>query len=746
MKLLRDLFGSKGVDPLDTLADDYLKRLKRGEKIDRSSFIATYPELAVELGRRLDANPEIVAAEEKLQKQFPGPMGLATRGAPDGVPDFSIEEAPKAFDGMKLGDYEIASEIGRGAMGRVYRARKVGSSQDVALKTLPASLDISDGQMARLGREGSAQGRLNHPNIVKVYDSGTCDEIPYLCMELIEGGETLQTLLEKTGKRFEERRAAEIILALAHALAYSHQQDVVHRDIKPSNIMMDGDTPKLTDFGLAFIQRQDVTRLTQSGEMLGTLCYMSPEQVGGHQSDGSSDPHPQCDVYSLGATLYELLTGELPFVAETPGQLIKKVIDDDPLPPEKMGAKVSKDIEAICIKCLEKSPEKRYYTASALGDDLTRYLDGRRVEAPRINWATRRLRNYVSKRRWAVAASFFLILTLSGTFAVTYIFNYRDGVKTLVTNNGNAPPEGDDYKLSLLLRAVNDDQLEARMAAVTALCRQDNDEARAALIKAAEDPEEKVRFHLATVLVDWPGETASRVCKLLLEEDGGFVAAAAIKLADTIGDSRFTPAIKKFTYSDEKVLRGYALGALMTAPGLDYDAFVSEYFRDGPKDGRIALLKRFMKAKAAPSIPPLIQLLEGTGSSAEIESASKILAFFTDGSYGSDSQQWRIWWEKNGESWHARRCLAVSWASQESLLKLGDIIWEIDGNEVTRDAKFSPSLVAEIGVIRKDTFNSINGPLGAHKSQAFFIGTVNGLPVGDNALAGRLAKVLSSGR
>ncbi len=412
MKLLSRLFRSEKKErvTVNLLVTEYVSRLRSGELVDRSTFISNYPHLAVDLSKAMASNPAVLALEDQVRRTRSSsqsaqrdPMsGSDVRLRDDRTPTQFI----KPLD-INFGEYEIFYEIGQGAMGRVYKAREKGTGRFVALKTLQAGAEIRAAQLRRLSREGFVHGQLNHPNIVQVYDAGMCEDVPYLAMELIKGGRTLETLLEKTGKPVEERRAAEIICAVARALAYSHDQNVVHRDIKPSNIMMVGDTPKLTDFGLAFVHQEEFARLTQSGEMLGTLCYMPPEQVRGRVRSPDDKPLPQIDVYSLGATFYELLTGEPPFTADSPVKVIKKVIEDDPSPPSASG--VSKEVEAICIQCLEKMPEDRYSTASELADDLQCYLDGKPVSAPAVNWMLRRVQRTISRRHLIAIA-----LTLTG--------------------------------------------------------------------------------------------------------------------------------------------------------------------------------------------------------------------------------------------------------------------------------------------------------------------------------------------
>ena len=185
------------------------------------------------------------------------------------------------FELMEFGDYEIESEIGRGAMGRVYKAWDPTCERFVALKTIHPNFELSRTIIRRLLREGNTQKELKHKNIVEVFKTGEEEGIPFIVSEFIENAKTLSCLLGEPKKPLAERRAVEIILEIAKALEYSHEASVIHRDIKPSNIMMDGKVPKLTDFGLAFVETAEVSRISGSGDMLGTISYMSPEQVRG---------------------------------------------------------------------------------------------------------------------------------------------------------------------------------------------------------------------------------------------------------------------------------------------------------------------------------------------------------------------------------------------------------------------------------------------------------------------------------
>jgi serine/threonine-protein kinase len=266
--------------------------------------------------------------------------------------------------------------IGQGGMGVVYKARQRSANRIVALKTMRGDRTTPEDR-ARFKIEAEASARLDHSHIVPVYDVGECDSQLYFSMKLIDG-QTLSKLVA-TGP-LPPREAARIVAAIADAVHYAHEQGILHRDLKPSNVLIDAKgEPHVTDFGLA--KRVDAeeatapeTRLTATNAILGTLSYMPPEQTDGrrHQPDRTGD------VYSLGAILYELLTGRPPFLASNPIDLLLQIREHDPVAPRRLNPNVDRELELICLKCLQKPPELRYATAKQLADDLNAFLNGER--------------------------------------------------------------------------------------------------------------------------------------------------------------------------------------------------------------------------------------------------------------------------------------------------------------------------------------------------------------------------------
>ena len=238
--------------------------------------------------------------------------------------------------------------------------------------------------------EAEAVARLRHPNILQIYDIGEAAGLPFVALELLDGG-GLDDRLARTPQ--PGNQAAELMVTLARAVHVAHQAGIVHRDLKPTNVLYTSDgVPKITDFGLAKRIDSDDGQ-TESGQIMGSPSYMAPEQARGD----SRNVGPPADVYALGAILYEMLTGRPPFKGETPMETVRQVIDDDPVTPSRLVPRVPRDLETICLKCLHKDPAKRYESAQALADDLERYLRGEPILARRTafwergaKWARRR--------------------------------------------------------------------------------------------------------------------------------------------------------------------------------------------------------------------------------------------------------------------------------------------------------------------------------------------------------------------
>ncbi|MBL4845746.1 MAG: tetratricopeptide repeat protein [Planctomycetes bacterium] len=372
---------------------------------------------------RCDPDPEFVetvrrdtdpAAEETALES--GPEFAATL-----VESASGSSSSAARLREQIGGFRIESELARGGMGVVYVAHSPALDRRVALKVMIGS-DLADADaLERFRREAQAAARLRHPGVVAVHEVGEDDGLPYIVMDLIEG-ESLKSRLVREGP-LPEREAARVTETLARALAHAHENGILHRDLKPANVLLteEGD-PVLTDFGLAKVVEADTAGPTRTGQIMGTPAYMPPEQADGRA--GQVDV--RADVYSLGATLYHMLTGEPPFKGRSAMKVVSDVIWRDPAAPSRLRAGLSRDLETICLRCLEKDPERRYPSANALGDDLLRFLRDEPVEARRPGPVERigkwRRRNRAIVRVVGIAAATLLVF---GGGAIAWVADTR---------------------------------------------------------------------------------------------------------------------------------------------------------------------------------------------------------------------------------------------------------------------------------------------------------------------------------
>jgi serine/threonine protein kinase len=321
----------------------------------------------------------------------------------EGLPDGGLgANAPIPESDRSFGDYELLGRIARGGMGVIYKARQVCLNRVVAVKMMLPGLLVSEAEASRFQNEAEVIANLRHPNIVAVHEVGAHDGQRYFSMDYVEGQSLAAVVRDHP---LPARTAARYVKVIAEAIHYAHQQGILHRDLKPSNVLLDkAGNPRITDFGLAKRLASD-SRLTATGTVLGTPSYMPPEQADGK----SRRIGPASDVYSIGAILYELLTGRPPFQAATPLDTILLVINTEPIAPRMLNPKLSRDLETICLKCLEKDPRWRYQSAQELADDLDRYLKREPIKARPINLLNRGWR-WCRRNPWQTTAAAALVL------------------------------------------------------------------------------------------------------------------------------------------------------------------------------------------------------------------------------------------------------------------------------------------------------------------------------------------------
>jgi len=335
------------------------------------SLAAEHPELKDEL-RQLWAAAQMADAVAMRASSVSGDGGRPAAPGPT-IPRFfagaSDVDLPRQF-----GDYELIQELGRGGMGVVYKARQLSLDRIVALKLILRGEFASAEEQTRFQKEAEAAARLEHPNIVPIYQVGSYGGQLFFSMKYVAGQTLAGRLVDGP---LPDQEAAVLLAIVARAIDYAHSRGVLHRDLKPANILLDANNvPYVTDFGLAKRITGDAT-ITQTGAVIGTPAYMAPEQAAGNRGQIG----PACDVYSLGTVLYAALTGHPPFQAGTAVDTLLLVLEQDPLPPRLVNPRVSRDLEMITLRCLQKPPDLRYRSAGDLASDLECCLRGDPIAA-----------------------------------------------------------------------------------------------------------------------------------------------------------------------------------------------------------------------------------------------------------------------------------------------------------------------------------------------------------------------------
>jgi WD40 repeat protein len=451
----------------DLLCADQAERWRRGERVPAEAYLRLHPAVEADspeafelvfselvLREHLGEAPALAEYQwrfphfaERLERQLSVHRALAGEAVDE---EGLVEErtwrgtgaSPTPAPAPAPPGYEILSELGRGGMGVVYKARHLALNRIVALKVLRDGA-LTEADDRRFRREAEVVARLAHPNIVSIYEVGEWGRQPYLALEYVEGSSLREWL---GGSPQAPRPAAELVEVLARAIHHAHQQGVVHRDLSPGNVLLARPdvaaslqladsaqapigklqtcrhVPKITDFGLAK-HLTDADRQTRTGDVLGTPSYMAPEQAQGRAHDVS----PATDVYALGAILYELLTGRPPFKAPTVMGTLLQVVSAEPVPPARLQPTVPRDLETVCLKCLAKEPARRYASALALADDLRRFLAGEPVRARPVGPLGRAAK--WARRRPAVAALLAALVLVSAAGAALVSWKWAEAVR-----------------------------------------------------------------------------------------------------------------------------------------------------------------------------------------------------------------------------------------------------------------------------------------------------------------------------
>jgi WD40 repeat protein len=417
---------------IDEVLGAYLEALGEGRAPDRQELLSRYPDLADELCEFFRDHDHLFRCTEPLRSAA---QAALTRAIAEEITVAYSEDAAASeprFQVRRLGDYELVDELGRGGMGIVYKARQVGLDRLVALKRMAGGPQASEAELRRFRNEAEAAAQLDHPHILPIHEVGEYEGLPYFTMKLVDGGNLAEAVFSGqwvVGSRETNRKAAQLLAVVARGVHHAHQHGVLHRDLKPSNILLDGEgRPYVSDFGLAKRLAAN-SELTQPGALIGTPSYMAPEQAAprpgssplAHGEGQGSAITTATDVYGLGAVLYVLLTGRPPFRGETVLDTLIQVRDQEPLPPRRWNEHVHRDLEAICLKCLEKTPSRRYGSAEALAEDLERFLAGGPVHARppgRMGcWLRWCKRNLLAASLTALSVA--LLLTVMGTLGIS---------------------------------------------------------------------------------------------------------------------------------------------------------------------------------------------------------------------------------------------------------------------------------------------------------------------------------------
>jgi len=495
----------------------------------------------------------------------------------------------------QIGRYRIISFLGGGGMGDTYLAHDPNTDRRVTIKTLRSDANESD---KRFMEEVRATAQLDDPGIVKVFEVHADDEIPHYSMEYVSG-ESLESLVKREGK-LPAKRAAKIIKQIAESLHHAHERGIIHRDIKPANILIDNNgMPKIIDFGLAKRLNIEDLHLTKTGDVFGTPAYMSPEQAAGKNQtiDGRTD------IYSLGCIFYRLIAGREPLTADTAINLLKKVLNENPLRPERLTPNLPSDESAICLKALEKLPRHRYATSGEFAEDLGRFLDGRPTLAQPVGLIGNFHRYSIRNRKRLAKLSCMVIACMAILGYTANTFAYRNRLSVLREQEGLPMEQGDKYPLGFLIKALDESEPETRTVALTGLSFHESDRATNAMLKATKDKEVAVRLHLANLTGRLPSGKLEKFLRILCQDESHFVRAKALAvIADRMPPGLESEIIANLQHDNEWVRSPARRALAMVVDRAKGEAAVRKILADPktPTEIRLGLLQGMTSAMFPP--------------------------------------------------------------------------------------------------------------------------------------------------